>query len=167
MKVIAILVFILASGLALATPSSDLQKIMAPSKSESKSTQYVGYTFVSTKMDDGVLTNLARQSYRYGFTLVLNGFGDNDLQTRSRIQQINRACCGDSAPTWEIYPQLFRAFKVTATPSFVIAKGETGDPNTFSKVAGSMSIQDALGIFFNRSTLPSVREAAKRIYQTH
>lgn len=166
MKKIVIWGFMFASITATATPTSDLQKIMAPSGS-SNAQQFVGYTFVSTRIDDGALTNLARQSLRYGFTLVLNGFGDDDHQTRLRIQQINRACCGDSAPNWEIYPQLFRAFKVTSTPSFVIAKGESGDPNTFSKVTGSMAVQDALGIIYNRSSLPTIREAAKRIYQTH
>lgn len=151
---------------AFAGPSSDLQKIMTPQKAVATESVPNGYVFVSTQMDDSAWINLARQAQRYGFSIVLNGFGESDLNTRQRINQVIRTCCEKAAPTVVVHPQLFRAYKVTATPTFVIAKNDSGDPGSFSKVTGSMSVQDALGVFYNKSRIEFVRLAAARIYRS-
>ena len=165
MKYLVALTLCLNVLLAFASPSSDLQKIMKPSQTTSRANGVNAYVFVSTKMLDGQLINLARQARNYGFTIVLNGQGADQEQTNRRIVQINDACCGKAVPTWIVYPQLYRAFKITQTPSFVIAKGESGQLDTFSKIAGGMSISDALGIFYNKSQLAFVRTTASNLYR--
>lgn len=165
MKLLLALLLGAISQLTWASPSSDLQKIMRPSPASSKTQGVDAYVFVSTAMLDGQLINIARQAKNYGFVIVLNGPGADEDQTKLRITQINDACCGNAVPTWIVYPQLFRAFKVVQTPSFVIAKGESGQPDTFSLVAGGMSIPDALGLFSNKSKLQFVKAAASNIYK--
>ncbi len=165
MKLLVALLVSTTSFFAWANPSSDLQKIMRPSQASPRAQGVDAYVFVSTAMLDGQLINLARQAKNYGFTIVLNGPGADEDQTKLRITQINDACCGKSVPTWIVYPQLYRAFKVVQTPSFVIAKGESGQANTFSLVAGGMSIPDALGLFSNKSKLPFVKSTALSLYK--
>jgi type-F conjugative transfer system pilin assembly protein TrbC len=146
-----------------ASPSADLQKMMrAPSTS--RKSEISAYVFVSTTMNDGQLINLARQARNHGFSMVLNGFGENDWNRR--IASINAACCGQAGPPWIIHPQLFKTFQITEVPAFVISKGESGAADTFSKVTGAMAIPDALGIFANRSKLPFIRMAAHRKYHS-
>lgn len=154
---------LLAAQPALATPSSDLRKIMTPQASAGN-TEANAYLFVGTTMNDGQLINLARQARNHGFTVVLNGFGGNDAETRKRILSVNAACCDQAGPEWIVYPQAFRAFRVTAVPAFVIAKGMSGSSDTFSKVTGVMTIPEALGIFANKSALSFVRSIANAKY---
>lgn len=147
----------------LAAPSADLQKIMTP-QARAGNAEANAYLFVGTTMNDGQLINLARQARNHGFTVVLNGFGGNDAETQKRILNVNAACCDKEGPEWIVYPQAFRAFKVTAVPAFVIAKGLSGSPDTFSKVTGGMTVPEALGIFANKSALPFVRAIANKKY---
>ncbi|TXT28275.1 MAG: hypothetical protein FD131_3228 [Rhodocyclaceae bacterium] len=161
LAVLSLSLLVAQSGLA--APSADLQKIMTPQASATNA-EANAYLFVSTTMNDGQLINLARQARNHGFTVVLNGFGSNDAETQKRILNVNSACCDKSGPEWIVYPQAFRAFKVTAVPAFVIAKGLSGSPDTFSKVTGAMTIPEALGIFANKSALPFVRAIANKKY---
>lgn len=154
---------LLVSQSGFAAPSADLQKIMTPQASTGNG-EANAYVFVGTTMNDGQLINLARQARNHGFTVVLNGFGGNDAETQKRILGVNAACCDKTGPEWIVYPQAFRAFKVTAVPAFVISKGLSGSPDTFSKVTGAMTIPEALGIFANKSKLPFVRAIANKKY---
>ncbi len=160
-----LLAFLLLMSMAVAkaSPSADLQKIMTARPTPNKS-GISAYVFVSTTMNDGQLINLARQARNHGFSVVLNGFGENDGDTQKRIAGINAACCGQAGPEWRIHPQLFRKFQVAEVPAFVLSKGDSSAADTFSKVTGAMAIPDALGIFANKSKLQFIRMAANQKY---
>jgi len=123
-----------------------------------------GYVFVSSKMSDTTLIALARDARGAGLTMVLNGFwGDLD-STRRRVGEINRACCGQRGAAWQINPLLFQRYRITAVPAFVIAVGPGDAAGDFSKVAGEMSVANALKFFGQRSALADVRKYASKAY---
>lgn len=123
-----------------------------------------GYVFVSDRVTDTALIPLARDARAAGFTIVINGFWGDLNATRQRVARINEACCGKNGAHWQINPVLFQRYQVTAVPSFVISVGPGDAPADFSKVAGEMSVANALKFFTQQSRVPAVRNAAQAAY---
>ncbi|WP_431798272.1 type-F conjugative transfer system pilin assembly protein TrbC (plasmid) [Cupriavidus metallidurans] len=120
--------------------------------------------FVSFSMPKPVLTELARQAKETGAVMVVRGFKDGSLRaTKLAALEVNRA----GAP-WEIHPDLFKAFKVTAVPTFVVASAEAESvledgcsPETaYSAVAGNMSVELALDTIRRRAQ-PTIAKLAE------
>lgn len=152
---------LMAAGLAGNSHAQSLYESMRPA-------QWNGYIFVSLKMPTATLIALAKESRRALMPLVIAGFdssGTSIESTREKIQNINSACCGNRGGTkWQIYPQLFDRYKVRQVPSFVLAKGESSDPEDFVKISGDMALADALKRIAQQSSLPEMRQRATFIY---
>lgn len=75
--------------------------------------------FVSFSMPEATLERLAEQASRAGATLLLRGLVDDSLsKTVARVQRV----IGARPVSFQIDPQAFDRFSVTATPSFVLVK---------------------------------------------
>lgn len=126
------------------------------------------YVFVSANLSDATLIALARDARRAGMSLVLNGFvheGPLALQdTQRRVEEINHACCAKNGAHWQINPLLYQRYRITATPSFVIARGSGDKPGDYSKVAGEMGIGNALKFFAQQSQIAVIRQRASDVY---
>ncbi len=137
---------------------------------EQNNKQLSGYVFVSLAMPDSHLIGIARDAYRSGMTIVLNGYMDgyprNKDETQKRVLEINRACCGERGGAhWMINPPLYDRYKISNVPAFVIAKGASSSPMDYSKVSGEMSIPIALRFFYQNSQIPEVKTKSHEIYQ--
>lgn len=76
---------------------------------------------VSFSMPAEALQNLARQADKAGAVLVLRGMVDGSLtSTTKAIQSVLGDKAGDS--TFQVNPNVFRAYGVQDVPAFVIAK---------------------------------------------
>jgi conjugal transfer pilus assembly protein TrbC len=122
--------------------------------------------FVSFSMPEPTLGRLVDQAARAGATLVLRGLVDNSLQkTVGRVQRL----IGERRVGFQIDPQAFDRFSVSATPTFVLIKdgavpapcaaGTCFPANTFVSTAGDVSLDYALE-FFDRAA-PSFGPAAQ------
>ncbi|MBX9716592.1 MAG: type-F conjugative transfer system pilin assembly protein TrbC [Burkholderiaceae bacterium] len=134
----------------------------------SKATLPVGPTllvFVSFSMPEKALDRLVDQAARTGATLVLRGFVDDSLQkTVARVQRV----IGTRKVGFQIDPQAFDRFSITATPSFVLirdgavpapcAAGTCFDNSSYVLTAGDVSVDYALR-FIQRSAPKFAREA--------
>lgn len=79
--------------------------------------------FVSFSMPEAVLERLAQQASRAGATLLLRGLLEDSLpKTVARVQRV----IGARPVSFQIDPQAFERFSVTATPSFVLVKDRSG-----------------------------------------
>lgn len=127
------------------------------------------YLFVTSKLSDQDLIELAAQANIAKMTLVLSGFIDPSSagleHTKLKIAKINQACCGENGPTWLIYPQLFDKFDVKQVPSFVISKKNIKSKGDFAKVTGIMSVQNALKFIYAGALDPQIKAASKAAYQ--
>jgi conjugal transfer pilus assembly protein TrbC len=121
--------------------------------------------FVSFSMPEPTLGRLIDQAARSGATLVLRGLVDGSLQqTVLRAQRL----IGQRQVGFQIDPQAFDRFSVSATPTFVLLKaGAAPTPcaagtcfasTQFVSAAGDVSIDYALE-FFKRSAPSFSREA--------
>lgn len=127
-----------------------------------------GYIFVSAKMPQTTLVNLARDAHRTGMTMVLNGYavdgpGGMDA-TKQKVVEINRACCAKSGAHWQINPLLVARYKIRAVPTFVIARGTGNRPSDFAKISGEMSVANALKSFAQQSSQADIRRKATETY---
>lgn len=125
--------------------------------------------FVSTKMPQASVIELAREASAAGAVIVMTGFADEGgtlTATQKYTAQISSTCCGKKPPHWIIDPVLTRRYHVTAAPAFVIVHGESDDPREYSKVAGDISLAQALKFVAQTSKLPAARDAASRTYYT-
>lgn len=103
---------------------------------------------VSFSMPDEALRNLAHQADKAGAVLVLRGLvGDSLTQTAAKIRQV----LGDETrdQTFQVNPQVFRAYNVQSVPSFVLARkpadGSTCDQGTdYVSVRGDVTLHYAL-----------------------
>lgn len=154
----------LVAVLASMTGSAHGQTLFDSMRETGTSAPAGGYVFVSSRLSDTTLIPLARDARQAGFTLVLNGFWGDLASTRQRIAGINAACCTNNGPHWQINPLLFQRYKVTLVPSYVMAVGPGDSPQDYSKVAGEMSMANALKFFGQQSRLPSVRRLASAAY---
>ena len=121
--------------------------------------------FVSFSMPEKALDRLVDQAARTGATLVLRGFVDDSLQkTVARVQRV----IGTRKVGFQIDPQAFDRFSITATPSFVLirdgavpapcAAGTCFDNSSYVLTAGDVSVDYALR-FIQRSAPKFAREA--------
>jgi conjugal transfer pilus assembly protein TrbC len=110
--------------------------------------------FVSFSMPDATLARLVDQAARARATLVLRGLVDGSLQkTVLRAQRL----IGQRKVGFQIDPQAFDRFSITATPTFVLLKaGAVAAPcaagtcfpaSSFVAAAGDVSIDYALEYF--------------------
>ncbi|PZR46035.1 MULTISPECIES: TrbC family F-type conjugative pilus assembly protein [Burkholderiaceae] len=123
--------------------------------------------FVSTRMPQASVIELAREASQAHAIIVLTGFTGEDgtlTATQRYAAQINAACCGKKPARWIIDPVLTRRFHVAAAPTFVIAHGDSDNPAEYSKVAGEISLAQALKFFAQTSQLPAARDYAGRAY---
>src|SRR5207244_428616 len=122
--------------------------------------------FVSFSMPEPTLGRLVDQAARAGGTLVLRGLVDNSLQkTVVRVQRL----IGERMVGFQIDPQAFDRFSVSATPTFVLIKdgavpapcaaGTCFPATSFVSTAGDVSLDYALE-FFDRAA-PSFGPAAQ------
>ena len=166
MKKLLITALLVSSGWAVAQQSATpMFNSMAKGESGLR-----GYIFVSSQMSDTSLIAYAGDASRSGMTLVLNGYVDESpkglLHTQQKVQEINRACCGEKGGAhWQINPPLYDLYQVKTVPTFVIAKGESKNPNDFSKVSGEMSVANALKYFYQRSSIPEIKAESARVYK--
>ena len=127
--------------------------------------------FVSFSMPDATLARLVDQAARARATLVLRGLVDGSLQkTVLRAQ----ALIGQRKVGFQIDPQAFDRFSVTATPTFVLLKaGAVAAPcaagtcfpaSSFVAAAGDVSIDYALEYF--RRAAPSFSRDAGVVLAT-
>lgn len=147
------------------------------------------YVFVSTSMPHRDLVDLAREASHARASLVFRGFPGSlfDLGAEQRlIAQLDEECCGvvagaaqsdahsgrpvttsaQEVPAWSVDPALYHRFDVSVVPTFVLAgTGASGD-QAFTKVAGDMSLANALKNFAQGSAIPAFRQAAASIYQS-
>lgn len=110
--------------------------------------------FVSFSMPEPTLARLVDQASRAGATLVLRGFVNGSLQqTVARAQQL----IGKRHVGFQLDPQAFDRFSVTATPTFVLLKaGAAPSPcaagtcfpaSSYVSAAGDVSLDFALEHF--------------------
>lgn len=149
-------------------PASAQERSMFSSIVEANANGMSGYVFVSPSMPDASLIALARDARKAGMTLVLNGFFEDGRAgldaTRRKISAINSACCANAGAHWQVNPLLYQRYGIKATPAFVIAKGTGTGSSDFSKVAGDMSVANALKFFGQESRVPDIRDKARDIY---
>jgi len=121
--------------------------------------------FVSFSMPDAALSRLVDQAARSGATLVTRGFVNGSLQqTVARTQRL----IGPRKVGFQIDPQAFDRFAVSAVPTFVLiragampepcAAGTCFPTASYVSVAGDVSLDYALE-FFKRSA-PSFNQEA-------
>ena len=121
--------------------------------------------FVSFSMPAAALSHLVDQAARTGATLVIRGFTNGSLQqTVARTQRL----IGQRKVGFQIDPQAFDRFAVSAVPTFVLlragampepcAAGTCFPTASYVSVAGDVSLDYALE-FFKRSA-PSFNQEA-------
>lgn len=128
--------------------------------------QWRTYIFVSTQMPRSSLVALAREASQAHAVLVLNGFGLKDPTlpaTQKMIDEINNDCCQPRGAQWLIHPKLYDRYKVKATPTFVLALGEGEGAGDFSRIAGDISLANALK-YFQESKSEGIRKQSKVVY---
>jgi conjugal transfer pilus assembly protein TrbC len=122
--------------------------------------------FVSFSMPEAALSRLVDQAARCGAMLMLRGLVDNSLQkTVVRVQRL----IGVRKVGFQVDPQAFDRFSVSATPTFVLIKdgavpapcaaGTCFPASSFVSTAGDVSLDYALE-FFDRAA-PSFSTAAQ------
>jgi conjugal transfer pilus assembly protein TrbC len=104
---------------------------------------------VSFSMPEETLRNLARQADKAGAVLVIRGMVDDSLQaTTKAVQKVLGEEGGDS--TFQINPNVFRAYKVEDVPAFVLARKPIGDGDScthgddYVSVRGDVTLEYAI-----------------------
>lgn len=126
--------------------------------------------FVSFSMPEVALSKLVDQASRLGATLVLRGFVKGSLkETVRQVQQL----MGQRKVLFQIDPQAFDRFAVTATPTFVLvrdgaqstecAAGSCFASDLFVSVTGDVSLDYALEYF--QRTAPAFHTDADSFLQ--
>lgn len=125
--------------------------------------------FVSFSMPKEILTELSRQAKEAGAVVVIRGFKDKTLSaTKFAAQEVNKA-----GTEWDIHPELFKAFKVTKVPSFVVADASAASvledgcsPDaSYASVSGNISIELALDTIRRRAN-PAIAQLAEARLKT-
>ncbi|WP_058035191.1 TrbC family F-type conjugative pilus assembly protein [Burkholderia pseudomallei] len=138
-----------------------------PSLVETMAAPWNTFIFVSTRMPAQSVIELAREASQARAVIVLTGFGGSDSTltgTQRYAAEINAACCAKQPARWIVDPVLTRRYRVTAAPTFVVGHGSSENQGEYSKVAGEMSLAQALKFFAQTSKLPSARDYATRVY---
>lgn len=104
--------------------------------------------FASFSMPKQALKELSRQAGEMGAVVVLRGLKDASVdKTRTAAEEVNPTSAG-----WEVHPELFKTFKVTKVPTFVVANALSGNllddgcapEATYASVSGDISLNAAL-----------------------
>ncbi|MBG6083024.1 type-F conjugative transfer system pilin assembly protein TrbC [Rubrivivax gelatinosus] len=119
--------------------------------------------FVSFSMPQRDLIELSRQAKEMDATLALRGLKDNSVDAT----RIAAAAVNAGGVEWDIHPELFKQFKVTKVPTFVVANARSGSLDaegcspeaTYASVSGSISLEQALDIV-RRKARPDISAIA-------
>ena len=123
--------------------------------------------FVSLSIPPDALITLSRQVKEANGVIVLRGIlNDGWVQTMKEARAVNQ---GGAA--WEINPAMFKKFKVTTVPVFVLADASQIIPSdegcapdvAYASVVGDISVEQALGIIKSRGAPQFARMAEARI----
>jgi conjugal transfer pilus assembly protein TrbC len=123
--------------------------------------------FVSFSMPPDILKELARQAKETGAVLVLRGFKDESLAATKQAALI----MNQAGAEWDIYPDLFKSFKVTKVPTFAVAAADASSvleegcapETTYATISGNISIQVALDTIRRRASKPIAALAEARL----
>lgn len=119
--------------------------------------------FVSFSMPKDVLKELSRQALELGAVIAVRGLKDKSIEaTKSAALEVN-----PHGAAWEVHPELFKAFKVTKVPTFVVANAKSGALDeegcapdaTYASVTGNISAELALRTIQRRGD-PDIAELA-------
>ncbi len=127
------------------------------------------YIVVSSTLPRDQLIALAHEASIADAVLVLNGFPNSNNSfpnTQRWISDVNVACCDKRRPARLIIdPKISERYHITAAPSFIIARGESGRNEDFSVISGDLDLANALKSFAQRSGSSVVRQRATTVYQ--
>lgn len=124
--------------------------------------------FASLSMPKDVLHELSRQAKEAGAVVVLRGvLNEGWIATMKEARAINQG----AGAAWEINPAMFKKFKVTTVPVFVLADASQIVPSdegcapdvAFASVTGEISVEQALNIIKSRGKPEFVRMAEARL----
>lgn len=126
------------------------------------------YVFVSAKMPKSTLKNLAFDAARAKATIVFNGWpeGRSVEDLRGLVAEINKSCCEKRSASWIVNPVLFQRYKVTQTPTFIVANGEDLSDENYAVMTGNVSLSYALKFFVQNSKYPQIQRYSQRVYNT-
>lgn len=119
--------------------------------------------FASFSLPAQTLKELSRQAGEMGAVVVLRGLKDGSVdKTRIAAEQVNPTSAG-----WEVHPELFKTFKVTKVPTFVVANALSGNlledgcapEATYATVSGDISLNAALETIRRRAR-PDIAQLA-------
>jgi conjugal transfer pilus assembly protein TrbC len=130
--------------------------------------QWRTYVVVSSTLPRDQLVSLAHEASLANAVMVLNGFPNKNNSipdTQRFISEVNSICCDKRPSRWIIDPKISERYHVTAAPSFVIARGESGRNEDFSVISGDLDLANALKFFAQRSGSSAVRQHATVVYQ--
>ena len=124
--------------------------------------------FASLSMPRDVLHELARQAKEAGGVIVLRGLlNEGWIATMKEAREINQG----AGEVWEINPPMFKKFKVTTVPVFVLADASKIVPSdegcapdiAYASVTGEISVEQALNIIKSRGKPEFTKMAEARI----
>jgi conjugal transfer pilus assembly protein TrbC len=124
--------------------------------------------FASLSMPHDVLSELSRQAKEAGGVMVLRGvLSEGWVATIKEARAINQ----DAGDLWEINPPMFKKFKVTTVPMFVLADASQIIPSdegcapdvAYASVTGDISVEQALNIIKSKGKPEFSKMAEARI----
>lgn len=124
--------------------------------------------FASLSMPRDVLNKLSRQAKEAGGVVVLRGvLNEGWVATMKEARAINQG----AGVAWEINPAMFKKFKVTTVPVFVLADASKIVPSdegcapdiAYASVIGEISVEQALNIIKSRGKPEFAKMAEARI----
>lgn len=124
--------------------------------------------FASLSMPRDVLHELSRQAKEAGGVVVLRGvLNEGWVATMKEARAINQG----AGAAWEINPAMFKKFKVTTVPVFVLADASKIVPSdegcapdiAYASVTGEISVEQALNIIKSRGKPEFAKMAEARI----
>ena len=127
--------------------------------------------FVSFSMPKSILADLSRQAKEAGAVMVVRGMKDGSVnKTREAMAEVDAG-----GVEWEIHPDLFKTFKVTKVPTFVVANAKSGSLDeegcapeaTYSAVTGNVSVELALDTIRRRAAPAIANLAGQRLDEMH
>jgi conjugal transfer pilus assembly protein TrbC len=124
--------------------------------------------FASLSMPRDILQELSRQARDAGGVVVLRGvLSEGWTATMKEVRAINQG----AGAVWEINPAMFKKFKVTTVPVFVLADASQIIPSdegcapdvAYASVTGDISVEQALNIIKSKGSPEFAKMADARI----
>jgi type-F conjugative transfer system pilin assembly protein TrbC len=156
---------VIASPKAMEDVMQSMQKFNAGKQAKKVGSDLM--VFASFSMPTEALVTLSHQVKEAGGVIVLRGIlNDGWVQTMKEARAVNQ---GGAA--WEINSAMFKKFKVTAVPAFVLADASKIVPSdegcasdvAYASVVGDISVEQALGIIKTRGAPQFAKMAEVRI----